>query len=180
MQYFVALWESECGILMEKDFRKSYLCFWILNVRACAYVRSHADNGNAHKLLHRSLNEFPVSSFIFKEYPIIMYTNLCWLRLVLFCSPYRIRYICMYISIIDISIICRLIKVPLHVLHISFICWCGCVGTYINMTKPFVSELYLIVSFLGGCNLITLLLLHEAYFRLKSVTHTKHVFLSRD
>ena len=164
---------------MEKDFRKSYLCFWILNVRACAYVRSHADNGNAHKLLYRSLNEFPVSSFIFKEYPIVMYTNLCWLRIVLFCSPYRIRYICMYISIIDISIICRLIKVPLHVLHISFICWCGCVGTYINMTKPFVSELYLIVSFLGGCNLITLLALHEAYFRLKSVTHTKHVFLPR-
>ena len=56
---------------------------------------------------------------------------------------------------------------PLHVLHISFICWCGCVGTYINMTKPFVSELYLIVSFLGGCNLITLLALHEAYFRWK-------------
>ena len=160
-----------------KGLQKIIPVFWILNVRACAYVRSHADNGNAHKLLHRSLNEFPVSSFIFKEYPIIMYTNLCWLRLVLFCSlDYRIGYI----SIIDILIICRLIKVPLHVLHISFICWCGCVGTYINMTKPFVSELYLIVSFLGGCNLITLLALHEAYFRLKSVTHTKHVFLSRD
>ena len=98
MQYFVALWESECGIVMEKDFRKSYLCFWILNVRACAYVRSHADNGNAHKLLHRSLNEFPVSSFIFKEYPIVMYTNLCSLRIVLFCSPKSDVYIYQLLS----------------------------------------------------------------------------------